>query len=136
LIDCYHIIDPIVFLLLFPHTGHLGCDDCAFKLPKDKDMELRSSRQNIHPNRSPFPTIWGNALAPGLCMPNQYRTRIDPVAARPKGKRCRDLPNYNGKMPPHPPCSAQRSAGLSKKRSVFCDLVKDSCNKQQGTAAL
>jgi len=29
LIDCYHIIDPIVFFSLFPHTGQLGRDDRA-----------------------------------------------------------------------------------------------------------
>ena len=53
------------------------------------------------------------------------RTGTDPKAARPQGKRCRSLPDYDGNKHMCPACLAQRSHRAAQKKDLFfCGPVR------------
>jgi hypothetical protein len=62
------IPDPPTDTSARPRKLGLWPQTCAFKLPEDYCMVLRSSRYTIYPNRSLSPISLGNALAPGFAL--------------------------------------------------------------------
>jgi len=67
--------------------------------------------------------------------PYTDRTETDAKAARPKGKRCRDLSGHDENKHLHPACLAQRSTGLPKKLSIV-NLIAPSCPIMPGMCSV